>query len=393
MSFCFQCAVEAFVRVNPSWKLYIFSRTINETLFNEGKNIRIVSGWSFEQIFEGDQAFLRWFAKGDWKNNYPYHHLSDGVRLHLLETCGGLYIDTDIILTEKKLDALPSNFIGAEDHFPDDSLVVNNAVMRFEKLSTFMQAAKQDFLTTFNSKRFGYNGPQLVTRVISKIQESHAIEYIDTMATETTFRNSVIYILSPNYFYPVSWREVEKFFDGFRTNPVTYGMHLWQSLIPKQLDPNFMSLYHSESHLSHIFLQHCPRVAHINKIAPISKAQTCRIIIDNPLMGEQFHLPGKVFLQIHVVNGSRVLESKYILHYKLRVIVDEETRFDISNIELGTSTELQLTGLLPGKHIVTVGGSTPDTWSSCSPASISFSYLPHEFQQGYSETIDNWVAA
>ena len=62
----------------------------------------------------------------------------------------------------KPLDGLPSNAIGFQDKSRKS---LNGAVQMFEKKNNFTRACLNEFLTNFNNRKWGANGPSLITRV------------------------------------------------------------------------------------------------------------------------------------------------------------------------------------------------------------------------------------
>lgn len=62
---------------------------------------------------------------------YPIEHTSDFLRLIVLHTHGGIYLDTDVIV-QKSFDLLPANFMGLEGFGGDHIQGINNAVIGFQ---------------------------------------------------------------------------------------------------------------------------------------------------------------------------------------------------------------------------------------------------------------------
>lgn len=74
----------------------------------------------------------------------------------------GLPIDTDTIVI-KPLDNLPTNAIGYQDASQKS---LNGAVLKFEQPGhAYMKACLEEFLTNFQNRKWGANGPDLLTRV------------------------------------------------------------------------------------------------------------------------------------------------------------------------------------------------------------------------------------
>lgn len=99
----------------------------------------------------------------DGTNHWPAHH-ADLLRMLLLYFEGGIYVDTDVIVVQA-LDKLPWNSIGYEDKG-----ALNQAVLKFHPKHIFLRESLWEFLTTFDNTRWGYNGPELVTRIYNRLQ-------------------------------------------------------------------------------------------------------------------------------------------------------------------------------------------------------------------------------
>ena len=111
---------------------------------------------------------LAWMARIDeyeatknWITNE-----SNLMRYLLLYLYGGIYLDTDMIVT-KPLDDdhLPPNVIGMQDA---NTRSVNQAIMKFQPRNAFLATAINDFFRTFRPKIWGHNGPRLMTRLMKR---------------------------------------------------------------------------------------------------------------------------------------------------------------------------------------------------------------------------------
>lgn len=81
-----------------------------------------VQGTTVEHFYRSDRLYT---------TNFLVEHMSDFVRLLVLGKYGGIYLDTDCIVT-KNLDELPANFLGKEAHGPNIIDSVNGAVLGFQ---------------------------------------------------------------------------------------------------------------------------------------------------------------------------------------------------------------------------------------------------------------------
>lgn len=111
----------------------------------------------------------------------------------MLQICGGIYLDSDIIAT-RGFQRLPQDFVAEEAEQQ-----INNAVMRVTSAAgrAFAQEMIRDFIRNFNPDRFGWNGPQMVTRVTAAQQREGRLE---------------VAVLDEKAFYPVAWSNVDRLF-------------------------------------------------------------------------------------------------------------------------------------------------------------------------------------
>lgn len=151
-------------------------------------------------------------------------NLSNLIRLAVLYKYGGVYLDTDFIVL-KDFSGL-RNSIGAQSMNPLGNWTrLNNAVLIFDKDHPLLYKFIEEFALNFNGNKWGYNGPYLVSRVVSDL---------------TTAQDYNFTILPPMAFYPVYWSHVGGFFKGpqqvrrrwiqhklEQLTDKTYGMHLW----------------------------------------------------------------------------------------------------------------------------------------------------------------------
>jgi len=136
-------------------------------------------------------------------------HQADLVRLLLLYSHGGIYIDTDVIVTAPMHEV--RNSIGVEGELvmplqsPEDgriiegaggiSLVVCNAVLSFEAGHPYIAACLAEWATSYNPHHRSWNGPLLCTRVLARGESHGAL------------------VLPPQAFYPVHYSEVGAWFE------------------------------------------------------------------------------------------------------------------------------------------------------------------------------------
>lgn len=160
-------------------------------------------------------------------------NLSNLARLAILYKYGGVYLDTDFIVT-RSFKGL-KNSIGAQTVVEGDSknwTRLNNAVLIFEKDHPLLYSFIEEFASTFDGNRWGHNGPYLVTRVVQRAQ--------------ATIGNTFT-VLPPTAFYPFNWIDIQRLFhtprssndstllktDLVKLNKESYGLHLWNKITRK----------------------------------------------------------------------------------------------------------------------------------------------------------------
>ena len=157
----------------------------------------------FDAIFKNTEAEL-WFnqlQQGIVKAGEISlgQNLSNLLRLTLLYKFGGIYIDTDVIILQNFTNL--RNAIGAQtmDLKTGNWSRLNNAVMIFDKNHPLLLQFIKEFATTFDGNKWGHNGPYLVSRVISRLNQNSEFN---------------LTILPPSAFYPVVWNRIKTFFQG-----------------------------------------------------------------------------------------------------------------------------------------------------------------------------------
>ena len=133
-----------------------------------------------------------------FENNefWLYAHMSDFVRVMVLLEEGGIYLDTDIVITKPWGNRGFHNNIAYEMY---DGGRLNNNVLIFEKNSSFLQLLLKVMLKEYDG--LGYEaGPELITRVV----EQNNIDDLD------------VCIISATNFQPVDWRGISEviWFEG-----------------------------------------------------------------------------------------------------------------------------------------------------------------------------------
>ncbi|XP_076885443.1 uncharacterized protein At4g19900-like [Bidens hawaiensis] len=172
-----------------------------------------------------------WFVKlknGDINIGYvPLgQNLSNLIRLCLLYKFGGVYLDSDVMVLRSFTKL--KNSIGAQtlDLDTKNWSRLNNAIMVFDKMHPLVYKFIEEFSLTFNGNKWGHNGPYLVSRVVSRVQDRPGYNFT---------------VLPPMAFYPVNWNRVRNLFRGASNESdarwlrgkmrqiwrESYAVHLW----------------------------------------------------------------------------------------------------------------------------------------------------------------------
>ncbi|KAH0852262.1 LOW QUALITY PROTEIN: hypothetical protein HID58_094125 [Brassica napus] len=144
---------------------------------------------------------------GSWLHPFVHAPLRPNKTRRALQV-RRIYLDTDIIFLNSVTGL--RNAIGAQSLDPETKrwTRLNNAVMVFDIYHPLMHEFLQEYSTTFDGNRWGYNSPYLVSRVIQRL--GHKPEYNLT-------------IFPPNAFYPVNWLKILRLFK----KPTTTGEVKW----------------------------------------------------------------------------------------------------------------------------------------------------------------------
>ena len=144
---------------------------------------------------------------------------------------GGVYLDTDVIVM-KNLASL-RNCLGTEELGDAGQVkVLNGAVLVFDRGSSFIWECMREFNNTYKIESWGWNGPELVTRVARRFPQG-----------------ADLHILPVAAFYPIHWRQVHKYFEVAHFDDSqhsawqvikesTYILHYWnkvtKDMVPKR---------------------------------------------------------------------------------------------------------------------------------------------------------------
>ncbi|XP_043938258.1 alpha-1,4-N-acetylglucosaminyltransferase-like, partial [Protopterus annectens] len=181
-----------------------------------------------------------------YKEPYWIQTTSDGYRLVLLWKKGGFYFDTDVISTKK----IPEeNFLASES-----SDAVSNGVLGFQKHHSYIMDCMKDFVLHYNGNIWGYQGPNLITRMIR--QSCPLPLYIKVQDFRCDARN--LTFLHPSRFYPIHWSVWQKYFEVWKEIPTfedSYGLHLYNYMNHKAKKQIVAG---SNTLAENLFIKYCP---------------------------------------------------------------------------------------------------------------------------------------
>lgn len=159
-------------------------------------------------------------------------HTSDVLRLLLLWSYGGTYLDSDVIV-RRRLDSVPANFV-----CDDVANTLNGAVVNFDvhknNSGELAERFIENMIEKFNGSVWGSNGPLLFTRVLTQLCHTK-----NTLEMVKIGNCQGFHVLPRQYCYPVPGVSWEKFFDESQTKDVmtqvknSLVVHFWNNLSKK----------------------------------------------------------------------------------------------------------------------------------------------------------------
>lgn len=268
-------AMESVFKAHPDGCLIVLSNTLDSVKGKEILKPLVDLGYRVVAVTP-DLSFLLMNTPGEsWFNDIkngnrdpgevPFaQNLSNLVRLAVIYKYGGVYLDTDFIVL-KKFSGL-RNAIGAQSIDASGKWTrLNNAAFVFDKRHPLLYMFMEEFKSTFDGNIWGYNGPYLVSRVVSRLLLSNSNSNSNTQ--ELNFS-----VLPPMAFYPVSWIRIHDYFrqpsgvsnskwveaklHQLMNGNVTYGVHLWNKVSGK-------SLVQQGSIVGRLFSDYCIICQHI----------------------------------------------------------------------------------------------------------------------------------
>lgn len=149
------------------------------------------------------------------KEKFWYSNEANLLRLCLLYTVGGTYLDTDVILT-RSIDSIDNVVAGSK------SKSIHCAVLRFTNPgNTYLAATIQNFMEHYNGEVWGNNGPSAFRRTAEEHPELVCPGDIG-LARNANPKGGKCYvnILAGSTFAPVRWRDWEETCSDPKKSPV-----------------------------------------------------------------------------------------------------------------------------------------------------------------------------
>ena len=234
--------VESILYHHPSAAVRVYSNQLPRTFFaafrRAGFDIRVHRYNVTELLLDTPAA--AWLERlAEWERGpYFYSHVTDAVRLALLFRVGGVYLDTDVILTRPirltaaeplgapAIEGPPAlhDALGVESYADTRTGLptLNGAIMAFGRGSRFLWNCLHEFAADYRADRWGWNGPELLTRVQARC--AHA-------------DGAAVQVEPPERFYPIHWSAVADFADGQHPQAdarmwatierSSYAVHVW----------------------------------------------------------------------------------------------------------------------------------------------------------------------
>ena len=262
-SFNFRCSVESAVRHNPGHDVRVYSNGLDpEAWHNVSTRITVEPfdpiQWMHEAAARDESGVLRevqqWYRDRAFETGYPFNNLANAMRLVLLYGRGGTYLDTDV-LSVKPLSSLEGhNIVAWQNNLHDladsgeNERKINVAeLVSFVPESSLIRECLSRFVREFDGAKWGWQGPDLITRVLRGL--NHDEHDVDIRSKDT--------------LNPLGWHEVSRLFDDVssesgssllrRIQTHTTLVHLWNSQMKGQ-----MPYAGSSSVLVRLYEEACP---------------------------------------------------------------------------------------------------------------------------------------
>jgi len=230
------CAVASAANTNPDSKVYLLYTC--SIICNLGDSPEYVKQMFFYTNVRIWKLVISDYIKGTpletWdlmakvrSSKWPVAHASDILRIITLWKYGGTYLDMDFVM-RKSLVQIGTNYAGAETE--ED---MANGALSFDMDTAGRRATDlilTDFQRNFNGKKWSYNGPKVILRVLEILCGNKNVTGM------TREKCSGIAVLPPSVFYSIPFTSWKLFFNESRSDEVlkkvdgSYGVHVWNKM-------------------------------------------------------------------------------------------------------------------------------------------------------------------
>ncbi|XP_034100892.1 lactosylceramide 4-alpha-galactosyltransferase-like [Drosophila nasuta] len=257
------CGIESAALHHPTHDVYVLvacptfrpqaDPMIDAMLSYKNVKFRYVNLWRFAE----GTIIEEWLkTEALFQSKYLMNNMSNLLRLLALYRYGGIYMDEDVIMFRSLKDESP-NFMGAET---EDS--IGNSVIGMEPTGhgrLFSYMFLDDFKRNYSGNVWGYNGPDVLVRMMKVICGTNDVNLMRTDAT----RCLGIKVLNVTAFYEINWLERDNFFDEtpkivnetLTRLKKSYGMHTWN-----HVKTNWTQSVNSPSAYIQLVAKNCPKV-------------------------------------------------------------------------------------------------------------------------------------
>lgn len=150
------------------------------------------------------QSFIDNLSNWTETSKFREYNKCNVYRLVLLYTRGGIYMDLDSILV-RQMHTLGNNVIGKQSEKS-----INGAVLKFQKGNIFLEKALENMFNEFVPYKWGYQGPKLMTRTLSK--DFRQCKWREPVSREGVKNATAcpVDVMGVDAFYPLHFAETDK---------------------------------------------------------------------------------------------------------------------------------------------------------------------------------------
>jgi hypothetical protein len=263
------CAIESAALNNPKALIQIYTlnaklKADDELLLLEHFDNIQVTRINLDDEFNSVEFMADWWLKKGKQliasSEFHVSHTSDLLRFYFLWKHGDFYFDLDTIIVRNLRQLL--QFPGVCNEKQPTRPGIGSATLVFPKESPIMRKALDEYIRNYEPKKWGYNGPELLERVLS----SHCNVAFANMHAELAFdpkrllindnqtqsqasSSCNVSIFPSSYFNPYTWFESGKLFMKKQNLSIerfidAYSIHFFGKMSQKKcVQPRDFSVY------------------------------------------------------------------------------------------------------------------------------------------------------